>query len=305
MKKKWMIALLTLFTSFIAIGTLLSNIIMFLKIKDSSYIKNREVKAKRWIIEEFDALPKSKILVPSPFGYYLDCLFINPYPDKKWMIFCHGVTESKYNSIRHMNLFIKKGFNAIIYDHRRHGESGGKTSSYGYYEKWDLEAIINELKRQQGEDVLFGIHGESMGAATALLYAGSVRDDAAFYVADCPFSSFEEQLKYRIKAKAPVPPWMLMPIGNLFLKIRDGYRIQDVSPLIAVGNIKKPVLFIHSELDDYIPLDMTRQLYEAKQGPKQLFIAPKGLHAQSINENLPEYEQAVDNFLQTFLPYQL
>ena len=62
---------------------------------------------------------------------------MEPYDTKKWVIICHGVTENKVNSIKYANVFIKLGFNAVVYDHRRHGESGGKTSSYGHYEKYE------------------------------------------------------------------------------------------------------------------------------------------------------------------------
>lgn len=201
-----------------------------------------------------------------------------------------------------MNLFLELGFNAVLYDHRRHGESGGRSSSYGHYEKEDLAAVVDELKKRQGEDLFFGIHGESMGAATALLYAGNIRDDADFYVADCPFSTFEEQLQLRIAAMTKIPPRLILPLGDLFLKWRDGYRIKDVSPLEAVKRIGKPILFVHSEPDAFIPADMTKRLYETKPGAKQLFLAPKGGHAQSINENRQEYLAAVRRFLSTYFP---
>ncbi|WP_042346207.1 alpha/beta hydrolase [Bacillus massiliigorillae] len=300
MKRKGIFALGAILTSLIGIGVYFTNILMFMKKKDASFIKEREIKAKRWVVEDFDALPKKQVSVASPFGYNLDCLFIHPYPSKKWMIFCHGITENKYNSIKYMNVFLERGYNAVIYDHRRHGESGGKTSSYGYYEKWDLEVVVKELKSRFGKDIILGIHGESMGAVTTLLYGGSIRDDADFYIADCPFTTLQDQLHHRLKVETPLPSWLVLPIGNAFLKLRDGYRFQDVSPLEAVKNITKPVLFIHSELDDYIPASMTKQLYEAKKGPKQLFIAANGFHAQSLNENKQQYEKAVDRFLQTY-----
>lgn len=300
MKKGIRSSLLIFIIAAFSIGTYFTNSLMFMKRKKDSFIKEREIKANRLIVKDFEALPKTSVSVQSPFGYSLDCLFVHPNKTNKWMIFCHGITENKYNSIKYMNIFIKRGFNAVIYDHRRHGLSGGKTSSYGYYEKLDLKTVIDELKKREGEDVLFGIHGESMGAVTALLYGGSIRDDAAFYIADCPFSTFRDQLRYRIKKDVHLPAWTIMPIGDLFLKIREGYRIKDVSPLSVINYITQPILFIHSEEDPYIPVSMTKQLFEAKNGPKQLYIAKKGVHAQSFNENQQEYEEAIDTFLNAY-----
>lgn len=71
-----------------------------------------------------------------------------------------------------------------------------------------------------------------------------------------------------------------------------------MSPIDVVGRIKQPVLFIHSAKDDYIPPAMTKALYEKKKGPKQLFIAENGAHAQSLNLNREQYEQAIDEFLE-------
>lgn len=301
MKKKVFIPIISVISSFIALGFFFTNLLMFMRKKEDSFIQEREIKAGRLNLDDFHSLPKIQINIPSSYGYNLNCLFVTPHASSnKWMIFCHGVTENKYNSIKYMNIFLKRGFNAIIYDHRRHGLSGGKTSSYGFYEKYDLEAVVHELKRREGNDVMFGIHGESMGAATALLYGGSIQDDAAFYIVDCPFSTFYEQVKHRMKFETSLPSWLVLPIGNLFLKIRDGYHFQDVSPLEAVKNISKPVLFIHSEHDDFIPASMSKQLFDAKKDNKQFFLATKGGHAQSLNENPKEYEKAIDTFLDSF-----
>ncbi|MCI2455285.1 alpha/beta hydrolase, partial [Listeria monocytogenes] len=70
--------------------------------------------------------------------------------------------------------------------------SGGKTTSYGYYEKEDLAKIVKWLRQKLGESAIIGIHGESMGAVTTLLYAAKPEANANFYIADCPFASFED-----------------------------------------------------------------------------------------------------------------
>ncbi len=69
-----------------------------------------------------------------------------------------------------------------------------------------------------------------------------------------------------------------------------------MSPINSVANIKSPVLFIHSKDDDYIPSEMTQQLYEKKKGAKKLYLAEKGSHAMSYAENREEYSNVIDDF---------
>ncbi|RFU65617.1 alpha/beta hydrolase [Peribacillus glennii] len=295
--KRWLVIVGSMLGYIIGVGVYFSQRVLFMKKKDIEFVRDREITANRFIVSHYDELPKEEIWVSSPSGYDLKCVFVEPRQTKKWVIICHGVTENKINSIKYMNMFLQRGFNAVIYDHRRHGESGGLTSSYGHFEKLDLKAVIDELKRRKGEDIILGIHGESMGAATLLLYAGTIEDGADFYVADCPFSDFEAQLKHQLKKEVPLPSWMVLPIGTAFIKLRGGYHVKDISPISFVKNIKKPVLFIHSEPDDFIPVSMTKELYRKKEGPKQLYIASVGAHAHSYNDNREEYEEVIDRFL--------
>ncbi|MGX6442654.1 alpha/beta hydrolase [Neobacillus sp. K501] len=297
-------ALRVLFLSFLftfSLGIYFTNRLMYMKKKDELFILKREKEAGRFDPEQFKLLPKREVTIQSPFGYPIKALLVEPHQSNRYIIISHGVTETKINSIKYMNLFLKRGFNAIIYDHRRHGESGGKTTSFGHYEKFDLKAVIAWLKKEKGSSLLLGIHGESMGAATMLLYAGMLEDGADFYIADCPFSDLKEQVSYQLKKDFKVIPSLLIPIADLILRFRDKYSIRHVSPISVIKNIHHPILFIHSEHDDFILPAMTQELYEQKQGPKMLYLAAKGRHAQSYNENPEEYERMIDKFLLTYV----
>lgn len=302
MKKAFRL-LLSFFVFLSSLGFYFTNRLMYMKKKDDALILNREKDSGRFDQLEYESLPKKEIPISSPFGYTIKAVLVEPHRTNRYIIISHGVTESKTNSIKYMNLFLKRGFNAIIYDHRRHGESGGKTTSFGHYEKFDLKAVVDWLKEEKGPDLLFGIHGESMGAATMLLYAGMLEDGADFYIADCPFSDLKKQLAYRLKTDMKLPPPLLLPVADVFLRIRDKYSFRHVSPISVIENIKHPILFIHSKMDDFILPAMTEALFERKNGPKKLFIATNGYHAQSLNENQKDYENAIDEFLHEFFGF--
>ncbi|MHA6261187.1 alpha/beta hydrolase [Sporosarcina sp. CAU 1771] len=287
-------ALMTLF------GILLTNRIMYIKMKDPDLVMRREVLAKRFDQRWYDTVRKEDMWIKSSNGYLLRVVFLKPLETKRTVIICHGVTENKINSVKYARLFERLGFNSVIYDHRRHGDSGGKTTSFGYYEKIDLKEIVTAIREIIGKDALLGIHGESMGAATTILYAGTFEDEADFHIVDCPFSDSSEQVLHILRKDTPLRNAMVIRIGNLFMRMRDGYSLKHVSPREVVGNIKKPMLFIHSLEDDFILPYMTEELFEAKQGDKMLKLFPKGGHAKSYNDNPREYTKTVKEFLDTF-----
>ena len=69
------------------------------------------------------------------------------------------------------------------------GLSEGEYISLGYYERDDVEAIINYL-RQSDEISTIALWGRSMGAVTALMYADRDPSIAAL-VLDSPFSNLK------------------------------------------------------------------------------------------------------------------
>ncbi|MDN7241172.1 alpha/beta hydrolase [Planococcus sp. N028] len=278
-------------------GFAISNQLMYLKKKDENLILERETSAKRYDEYWYANVKKSDHWIQSANGYSIKAIFLEPHNTNRYAIICHGVTETKVNSFKYARMFERLGFNSVVYDHRRHGDSGGKTTSFGHYEKMDLQAIVTALKAHVGPDLIFGIHGESMGAATTLLYAG-MEDSAAFYISDCTYSDISEQILHVMKTKTSLPTAISLKLIGLFLKLRDGYSIRAVSPREVVKNIKSPVLFIHSTLDEFVLPYMTKELYELKPEPKTLKLFDEGAHAQSFNQNPAEYEKTVEEFLE-------
>lgn len=296
--KKLLLLLGVILSYILFVGIFFTNKVMYIRKKTNEEILEREKLLGHYKEEIYVKLPKKELTIPSPLGYNIYGEIIDVPSSHRYMIFSHGVTQNTLNSIKYMNIFLERGWNVVLYDHRRHGKSGGKTTSYGFYEKHDLKAVVDWVREQASEDAVIGIHGESMGAATLLMYAGALEDGADFYIADCPFSDLEEQLTFRLRADYKIPKMLIMPIANTFLRLRDKYSMRDVSPINVIENIENPILFIHSEPDDFIPMMMTQQLFEKKKGKKQLYLAKNGMHAMSYSENRAEYEKAVDEFLE-------
>jgi uncharacterized protein len=287
-----------IFTALITIfGFLLTNRMMFLQLKNSELIMKREILSKRFDEHWYETVRKDDMWIDSPNGYRLKAVFLKPLETTRTVIICHGVTENKINSMKYARLFERLGFNSVVFDHRRHGDSGGKTTSFGYYEKIDLQSIVQAVRERIGKRALLGIHGESMGAATTILYAGTYEVKTDFLVVDCPFSDFTEQILHVLRTETPLRTSMMLRIGNLFLKMRDGYSTNLVSPREVIKNITIPVLFIHSMEDNFILPHMSEELFEAKIGEKMLKLFPKGAHAKSFNDNPLQYEQLIQEFL--------
>lgn len=257
-------------------------------------------------IEAFSSLRKEidneLIKIRSPLGYDLIGYYLPAEkPTNKTIITLHGYRGSKDDQAKYAKMFHLIGYNVIAYDQRNHGESGGTYTTYGILESKDLQAVV-EYAKNRSKNGQVGIHGVSMGAATTLIYGGDVEDGADFYIADCPYSNFLDESKYRLKNDYTYIPSLLQnPIvllGDTFLKLRKDYSIKDASPIDSIQNIKSPVLFINTKTDDYIPPIMTQDLYDLKKGAKSIYWTNTGKHGKAFNVDPSKYKMEVIKFLE-------
>lgn len=296
---------LSFITIIVSLGYYASTQTLFFKLRDVEVIKRRETRAKRINLEEFKKLPQDDKLIPSRFNYSINAVFVYPNDTNKWVVLCHGVTENKVSSIKYLNMFVEMGYNCVIYDARRHGNTGGIHSTYGFYEKYDLETVVDHLHEHYGDDIEFGIHGESMGAATMLLYAGELSNKAKFYISDASFSKFADQLTFIFGQYSRIASPFILIITNLFFRLRSKFSLYKVSPIRVIDKIEQPVLFVHSKNDRFIPYQQTEELYDKKKGPKISWYPKRGGHVESFNRNQQAYTDKVTYFLENYVEWEV
>lgn len=298
---KWLITgVSSLMALFVSLGYYASNQILFFKLRDVEVIKKRETRAKRLNMEEFQQLKQDDVLIRSKFDYSINAIFVHPNDSNKWIVLCHGVTENKISSIKYLNMFAEMGYNCVIYDARRHGNTGGVHSTYGFYEKYDLETVVDYLFEHYGPDIELGIHGESMGAATMILYAGELSNKAKFYISDASFSTLGDELTNIFSQYTKTGSPLVLFFTNIFFRVRSSFSLFKVSPIRVVDHIEQPMLFIHSKPDKFIPYEQTGKLYEKKKPPKVAWYPERGGHVESYNRNPKEYRQVVSDFIHRY-----
>lgn len=232
-------------------------------------------------------------------------LFLNEKKTNKFIILVHGISVGYVGSLKYLDIFLKQGFNVLIVHQRRHGKSEGKYSTYGYFEKHDINLWINYLLNRFGNDIIIGLHGESMGAGTAIETI-PLNPHIKFVIEDCGYSDLYELMKYEVSCysnKISYYPLLLaLNITNLIIKYKAKFKFQDVSPINIVKNTNIPIMFIHGNKDTFVPWYMCEDLYNSKiNGIRELLLVDGAAHTESIQINKNIYFKKVSDFIEKAL----
>ena len=177
------------------------------------------------------------------------------------VIILHGWGGSKEWVRELIELAARNGWNALAYDSRAHGASGGRYMSYGVWEKGDVTAVLNQVEAQFKNAGPFGILGISYGGAVTTQALGQEPRLRCGVI----LSSF-----CRLGDVARAQMRLMTGCCNDWVFHRvlakgeslAGFRVGDVQPTEAARKITQPVLVIHGAHDNLCPVADARQLFE-------------------------------------------
>jgi alpha-beta hydrolase superfamily lysophospholipase len=216
-------------------------------------------------------------------------LWLPPAPGpsaRAGVVVLHGADSCKESHHDFARAAVALGLGAICFDQRGHGESAGELGP-GVLQ--DVAAVAATLREALGDpEAPLAVRGSSMGGYLAILSAPVIAAGAA--VAICPASA--DGLRRGLDD------------GDRFSFAADrpGLRafLDEHDLTLAARQLTMPLLLLHAEGDERVPVAHSRELAEVLTVPGSRLIVVPGGHHRSIQHD--EELQAVSlRFIQTSL----
>ncbi|MBF6066383.1 alpha/beta hydrolase [Nocardia terpenica] len=177
------------------------------------------------------------------------------------ILFAHGNAGNIGDRTPVLALLAAVGFDVLVFDYRGYGRSGGRPGERGSY--LDARAAREALLRQPDVDPDRMLYlGKSLGGAVMIELA------TAFAPAGLMLMSTFTGLRDAARAVYPFLPWPVVP--NAFPSLN------------RLRTVRAPVLIMHGDDDELLPVRMAHALYAAAPEPKRLKIFPGGKHNDLI-----------------------
>mgnify|MGYP001105169027 CR=1 FL=1 len=204
---------------------------------------------------------------------------------------CHGIpatrpdpTDKGYTLLAQR--FCRAGFTTLIFNFRGTGKSHGNLDILGWSR--DLQAALEFLYKLKGVDKpRFCLLGFSGGAAVSVYTAA--HDPRVSSVATCACPAHFQSLSERETPLDSIQRFR--QIGAIRDEdfppsIEEWQRgFETVSPIKWIDKISpRPLLLLHGDADELIPLEHAYRLYEKAKEPKELKIIPGAKHKLRLEQ---------------------
>ena len=185
-----------------------------------------------------------------------------PGPSEITLLWFHGNTGNVRHRLENLRMLHERlGVGVFLFDYRGYGKSAGRPSEDGLYR--DAEAALAYVRaRPDVRDDRIVYFGRSLGGAVAVDLATRHAPHGLILEAAFPSVDFLARHAYPF-----LPSWLV--------RIALRARFDTISKITSVT---APVLIVHGELDDTVPVEAARMLLEDASEPKRLVIIPGARH---------------------------
>jgi dipeptidyl aminopeptidase/acylaminoacyl peptidase len=208
----------------------------------------------------------------------------------------HGVSDSKASQVESLRFLARRGILAMAPDFRAHGDSGGKFATYGHLEKNDLTLLRRALENEF-HGIPVGLWGTSYGGSVAL-QSMAIDDQFDFAIIESTFANLRDLARRQVTMRTTLPvsglgPYFVNEAGKL-----ASFDPAEIAPERAIEDIKVPVLHLHGEADELIPIDQGERIaHRSKRADYRFVRIPRGGHYNLRSGDPALYDREVRGFL--------
>lgn len=198
-----------------------------------------------------------------------------------------GVTKEEYGFFPELSRqLVNKNILSFRFDFSGCGESEGDYINTSMTKlKSDLNTILEYVKNDQSVDKNnIGMLGCSLGCPTVVTLHPQLKAfvlvSPVVHLKDVISSLFKKNEGYlpngistRIKADGRI-----IKVKPNFWKDMNNYNILDL-----IKKVSAPLLIIHGDSDESVPLSETENLYKQANNPKEKYIISGGKHGSDLN----------------------
>jgi pimeloyl-ACP methyl ester carboxylesterase len=195
-------------------------------------------------------------------------------PPRAAVILCHGMESDKHSEklVLLSRLLAERGILTLRFDFSYAGESSGKFEDITYSgEVDDLKAAYGLMRGRQAGNI--AILGSSMGGTVALLFAAQEPEVAALVTVAAPLHP--ENFPKRILTPTELSRWRergFTLYNGQRLNVSLLEDLERIHVIQAARKIRCPVLILHGEADEIVPVAEAHELHDSLAAPKRLSV---------------------------------
>jgi alpha-beta hydrolase superfamily lysophospholipase len=198
------------------------------------------------------------------------CLWLPDSAPRGGVVILHGAGSAKENHHDYARVVHAAGFAAVTFDQRGHGESDGPMDGRAIDDVVSMAAL---MRSATGDGALpVALRGSSMGGYFAIVAAQAAGARAVVAICPAPGEGLVRGLRagrFGFEADADALE-TLLTANHLFA---------------AVKALRAPLLLLHAEGDEQVPVEHSRELIASARLPASRLVAVPGGHHRSVQHD--------------------